>query len=239
MPSAKVWDLPTRVFHWSLAVLVILNFFTGEDEGLLLLVHAYCGYLVGLLLLFRLAWGVIGTRHARFADFVKPWSETRAYVAQLLRLRPPRYIGHNPLGGYMILAMLGTLALIVLTGMMAVRGEGATIPLFGWTPHWLAEAAEEIHEVAGNLMMVLAAVHVGGVLVDALLTRENLIASMITGRKDTAGAAVEPGSGGGWRAAALAAVLAFFGGYMMQGSDFSAVEQEDREVREDHERDDD
>lgn len=194
MPSAKVWGLPTRVFHWSLAVLVILNFLTGEDEGLL---YAYCGYLVGLSVLFRVAWGAIGTRHARFADFVKPWSETRAYVVRLLRLRPPRYVGHNPLGGYMILAMLGTLALIVLTGMMAARGEGTTIPLFGWTPHWLAEAADEVHEAAGDLMMVLAAVHVGGVLVDGLLTRENLIAAMITGRKDTAGAAVESPSGGG------------------------------------------
>ena len=119
-------------------------------------------------------YGVPTAKYRRFRDPV----QARAYVAQLLRLKPPRYIGHNPLGGYMILAMLGTLVLIVLTGMMAVRGEGATIPLFGWTPHWLAGAAEEIHEVAGNLMMLLAAVHVGGVLVDGLLTRENLIAAM-------------------------------------------------------------
>ena len=85
-----------------LALLVFANFFTGEDEGGLLIVHTYCGYLIGLLLIARVAWGVAGNRHARFGDFLKPWSETREYLRQLLRPSPPRYVGHNPLGGWMI-----------------------------------------------------------------------------------------------------------------------------------------
>ena len=109
--SVEVWDFPTRVFHWILALLVVANFFTAEDDGALLAIHTYFGYLIGLLIILRVAWGLIGNRHARFRDFVKPWPETRDYLRQLLHLTPPRYAGHNPLGGWSVVLMLGLLGL--------------------------------------------------------------------------------------------------------------------------------
>lgn len=238
MQAVKVWDLPTRVFHWALAALVITDFFVAEDEGLEFLIHSYAGYAVGLLLLFRLAWGVIGSRHARFADFIYPWSETRAYISALMRLKPPAYVGHNPLGGLMIFLMLAVLLFIVASGMAAAVGEGATIPFMGWLPGWLAEAMEDVHEVAGNIMIGLAAVHVVGVLADWLLTRDNIVGAMISGKKhlDEEAAAAEPRMAGVWRAVAIALPLILLGGYMVQQSDFSATAEE-HEERE-HERDD-
>jgi cytochrome b len=246
--SLKVWDLPTRVFHWMLALLVFANFFTGEDEGGLLVVHTYCGYLIGLLLIARVAWGVAGNRHARFADFLKPWSETRQYLRQLLRLSPPRYLGHNPLGGWMIVVMLVTLGLIVFTGMAAAVGEGVRIPFLHGLPHEVSEASKEIHEVAATVMMVLAGLHVTGVLVDWILTGENILKAMVTGRKTLAEGVAPAPAIGAWRGAMLAALVILGAGWMIDQTGFENVdgEHEEHEERYDeededahHERDDD
>lgn len=223
MESVAVWDLPTRVFHWMLTLLVIANFFSAEDEGALLVVHTYCGYVIGLLLIFRVLWGVVGNRHARFADFLKPWPETRDYLRQLLRLSPPRYVGHNPLGGWMIVVMLVTLGLTVFTGMAKAVGEGVVIPFLGGLPDWLSAASAEIHEIAAYLMMVLAGIHIIGVSADWLLTGENIIKAMVIGRKTTAEPVIPASATGAWRGVVLAAAVLIGAGWLIDQTSFEKV----------------
>jgi len=196
MRRVVVWDLPTRLFHWALFALVVIAYLSAEDEGLAYRVHVAAGYGIGGLLVFRLVWGVIGGRHARFADFARSLSHLRDYLKDLRRLRPRRYVGHNPVGTLMIVAMVATLAGVLLTG------------LYG---------GEDLHELLGELIVVLAVIHVLGVLADSLFTGENLVAAMINGRKslDEREAAREPGPPPTWRAlaalglTALIAVAAF------------------------------
>jgi cytochrome b len=163
--------------------------------------------IVGMLLIFRLVWGVIGNRYARFWDFVQPWAKIRLYTQELLRLSPPRYFGHNPLGGLMILAIPATLAEVVMTGLAAGVDEGAVIPFTSWMPRWILKIGEDVHEGAANFLMVLVAIHVAEVIFDGFLTRENLIKSMISGQK-IVDQSVEPASKvGAWRSILFAALL--------------------------------
>lgn len=210
MRSVRVWDLPTRVFHWALVVLLVVAWLTGEDEDWIFVIHSFAGYGVIALVIFRLAWGVAGNRHARFWNFVRGPGRVVAYGRELIRLSPPRFLGHNPLGGWMILALLGVAAMAAVSGLFVAEDE-VRGPLASLVSHGAAETLEEVHEVLANLLIALAAAHVAGVLADWLLTGDNLVRAMITGRKrvpDT-----EPGADAGdsrrWLALAiLAAALA-------------------------------
>ena len=191
-----VWDAPLRVFHWLLAVTFALAWFTAEGERWRL-VHVTAGYTVAGLVVFRLLWGLVGTRHARFGDFVRGPRAVGAYLGSLLRGRPQHHAGHNPAGA---LAIVGLLALAALTAFSG----WATFMDFGG--EWL----EEAHEVLANTMLALVGVHVVAVLASSWLHRENLVGAMIDGRK-----AVPPREGirRAWRGLAvllLAAVLGFW-----------------------------
>lgn len=168
MHPIPVWDLPTRLFHWMLVACILIAWPTAEDDGWLLRVHATAGHGVLALVAFRLVWGVVGSRESRFAAFVRPWSEVRAYALYLARLRPPASLGHNPLGGWMIVLLLVFAAATALSGILSLS----------------VRAVEDLHEGLANTLLILAAIHVGGVLVDGLLTGDNLIRAMITGVKE-------------------------------------------------------
>ncbi|MDX1711322.1 MAG: cytochrome b/b6 domain-containing protein [Rhodovibrionaceae bacterium] len=219
MRNVLVWDLPTRVFHWALFALVVTAYLSAEDEGLAYQVHVAAGYGIGLLLVFRVIWGVIGGRHARFTDFARSLRYLRAYTRDLRSLRPTHYVGHNPLGTLMIIAMVATLVGVLLSG------------LYG---------GEDLHEFLGELIIVLAVVHVLGVLADSLLTRENLVRAMITGRKnlDEREAAREPGPPPPWRAfvaiglAVLIAIGAFAQSTVLTWPPPAESEYEDEEDEE-------
>ncbi|GAB4348263.1 MAG: cytochrome b/b6 domain-containing protein [Gammaproteobacteria bacterium] len=179
----KVWDPLVRIFHWSLAITFFVCFVT-EDEWLRL--HVVSGYLIGALVAFRLLWGVIGTKHARFTDFVKSPAEVRRYLGDILRFRPRRYIGHNPAGGAMVIALLASLSVVVLTGLVVYGVEEGAGPLASWASalsHGAGEFLEEIHEFFANLSLFLVMLHLGGVLLASLQHGENLVAAMVTGRK--------------------------------------------------------
>jgi cytochrome b len=210
MRQVSVWDLATRLFHWLLVLFVVVTFVTGEDEGLVFAIHAYAGFVVLMLLLFRLGWGVFGSRRSRFADFIYPWSTVRRYAISLLRLAPAPYVGHNPLGGWMVVLMLAVLIVATLSGVLIVTHEA----------DWL----EEIHETLGTLMEVLVFIHIAGVLFDRLLTGEKLVRAMITGRKELSEelAKREQPLARTWRALALATVVVIASGYMFQQTDYSA-----------------
>jgi cytochrome b len=212
--SIRVWDLPTRLGHWLLALLVIAAVLSGEEKGLLYAIHVGSGIGAATIVLFRLVWGVVGNERARFADFVRGWTAARSYAGALMRLRPPRFLGHNPLGGWMIVALLAVVLLTAATGMTAGGLLGPA----------LARPAEEVHEALGSLLQILIAVHVVGVLVDWFLTGDNLIAAMIGGRKRAEAAIVdESGASTGardarggavWLALLVAAPLVLFGGWL-------------------------
>ncbi|MFP4610942.1 MAG: cytochrome b/b6 domain-containing protein [Thiohalophilus sp.] len=180
--EVRVWDVFVRFFHWAL-VLSFMLAYLSEDEWLGL--HTFAGYTVLLLVGLRLIWGLIGTRHARFTDFVKRPAEIKQYLKEVFLLRPRRYLGHNPAGGAMVELMLITLLLTTLSGLATYAVEEGAGPLAGWIAHEAAgwEFVEDVHEFFANFTLLLAVFHVAGVLVESLLHRENLVRAMFTGKK--------------------------------------------------------
>ena len=175
--QVRVWDLPTRVFHWALVAMVAVAWISSEARGSLLYIHIYSGTLLLGFVVFRLVWGIIGSRHALFADFVFSWTRVKDYSLRLFSFRPPYSVGHNPLGGWMVVALLVVLMLAVLTGMMSsedgYRGPLAHIGIGG-----------DAHEGMANLLGILIFVHIIGVVAHGFVSGENLPRAMITGIKN-------------------------------------------------------
>lgn len=165
----RVWDLPTRVFHWSLAASFAGAWLTGDSERFRDL-HVMLGYTFAGLIGFRLAWGLIGSRYARFASFIFPPSRLASYLSSLLGRTPEHHLGHNPAGALAIFAMLAL--------GMAISASGVAVYL-EMGGEWL----EELHEWSASAMLVVVLVHIAGVAVSSLLHRENLAAAMLTGWK--------------------------------------------------------
>lgn len=165
----RVWDIAVRLFHWSLVASVGSAYFLAEQRAL----HRKLGYVVIALVGFRLIWGLVGGKHARFADFVPSPRRFFGYVTDMIKGREARYLGHNPAGGAMIVALLVTLSAVGATGYMM-----GTNAYFGVT--WV----EQAHELLVNLLLLLVAAHVTGVIVSSRRHRENLVLSMVTGMKD-------------------------------------------------------
>lgn len=180
--EVKVWDIFVRFFHWTLVAAFSIAYLTEDD---FMTIHAWAGYLVGALVVLRIIWGVIGTSHARFSDFVFRPSVALAYVKDVLRFKAKRYLGHNPAGGIMIVAMLISLVLTTFTGMAVYGGgEEHAGPLAGVAFFQrYGEAFEEVHEFLANFTLFLVVIHVVGVIFESLLHRENLVSSMINGFK--------------------------------------------------------
>lgn len=180
--TIKVWDPLIRIFHWSLALAFTVAYASGEEW---LDLHVLAGYSVGGLILFRLLWGLVGTRHARFSDFVQRPAGVLGYLQRLIRLQAPRYLGHNPAGGAMIVLLLVSLSGTVLGGLALYASDELAGPLAGLVPAgglW-QDLFEGLHEFFANLTLLLVIGHLAGVLVSSLLHRENLVRAMITGRK--------------------------------------------------------
>lgn len=167
--TVKVWDPFVRVFHWSLATLFLVAYVTGDEIER---VHIAAGYTIAGLIVLRIVWGFVGPAHARFSNFVRSPRAIFAYLRDVALLRAPRYLGHNPAGGAMIIALL-----IMLTGT-GLTGYMMTTDAF-----WGAKWVEEVHEVFANLTVGLIVCHILGVLISGFEHGENLVKSMITGRK--------------------------------------------------------
>lgn len=178
--SIAVWDPLVRIFHWSLVSFFFIAYLSEDDFGG---IHVWAGYAVAMLVAFRLAWGFIGERHARFSDFVRGPGAAFGYLAGLVRANAPRYVGHNPAGGLMVVALLVSLAMTTLFGMILLGGDGAG-PLAGVVPPAATgEWVEEVHEFFANATLALVVLHVAGVVVGSIAHRENLVKAMFTGRK--------------------------------------------------------
>ncbi len=184
----QVWDVPTRLFHWSLLALVVIAWFTGEGEGGTAATHRIAGEAIAGLLVFRVLWGFIGGEHARFADFAAGPKLVLEHVGDLFSATPKRHLGHNPLGGVAVFLLLLTTVFIVVTGLFSGGDEGAS-GLFAGA--WGVNVGET-HEVAFRVLQGLVVLHVLGVVVESWRARDALTPAMITGAKtrraDEAGA---------------------------------------------------
>lgn len=181
--EVKVWDPLVRIFHWTLVVAFAVVFVTEDD---LMGLHVFAGYTIMALLAVRILWGLIGTRHARFSDFVFSPQTILRYLKDVLSFRAKRYLGHNPAGGAMIVIMLVSLILASISGLAAYGAEEHAGPFANFMmdlPRWARKGAEEVHEFFANFSMLLVAVHITGVVLESILHRENLIRAMINGRK--------------------------------------------------------
>ena len=178
--TVKAWDPLIRVFHWSLVFFFLLAFIT-EDDWLNL--HVQAGYAVTLLIGFRLFWGLVGTRTARFASFVKAPGVVLSHLKGMLSFKVSHYLGHNPVAAVMVILLLSSIALVAFSGivMIATEGQGplADTLFSSWRGEWM----EEVHEFLANFTLLLIFAHVTGVLFSSFLERENLVKAMWTGRK--------------------------------------------------------
>jgi cytochrome b len=167
--TVKVWDPLVRVFHWSLVASFAVAWVTADEWDRL---HEWAGYAAAALIGFRIVWGCIGPKYARFRQFVCSHGAVIDYLRSLIGGRERRYLGHNPAGGIMIVALILATVATALTGWMTTL-----------TAFHNAEWVEEGHEVMANLMLVMVLLHVAGVVLAGLRHRENLIRAMIVGRK--------------------------------------------------------
>lgn len=167
--TIKVWDAFVRVFHWSLVASFATAWWAGDDYETL---HLVAGYSAAALVALRLIWGVVGTGYARFAQFLRAPATVLSYLKDILTGREVRYLGHNPAGGAMIVALLTTISAICFTGWLL------TTDMF-----WGTVMMEIVHETLTNIALALIALHVSGVVLASVRHRENLVAAMLTGRK--------------------------------------------------------
>ena len=210
-PSSEpvvVWDLPTRLFHWLLVVLIIISFATGKMGGNAMQYHEWSGFAILALLIFRLAWGFVGSRESRFTTFVKGPIAVWRYAAKLVHRDSPRSLGHNPLGGWSILAMLLALLVQAVTGLFANDDIITEGPLFEWVSKETSDWLTRIHRINQEVITLLFVVHVLAVLYYFFFKRENLIKPMITGVKPWSGADALSASGRTWIAAVVAGLAA-------------------------------
>jgi cytochrome b len=178
----KVWDILVRVSHWSLVVAFLIAFVTEED---FLSLHVWAGYAVLFIVTIRIVWGIIGTRYARFSDFVTSPKIALRYLKDTLRFKAKRYIGHNPAGGLMIIMMVVSLLFTTITGIAVYGAEEQAGPMASWfasNSMW-EDIFEELHEFLANFTMLLVVIHVGGVIIESLIHKENLVQAMIDGTK--------------------------------------------------------
>lgn len=204
-----VWDLPTRVFHWLLVILVGTSFVTGKVGGNAMRYHEWSGFVILSLLLFRVAWGFVGSRESRFVVFIRNPATVFHYAWSLLRRNSPRYLGHNPLGGWSIVAMLLSLFIQAGTGLFANDDIATQGPLFGWVSKESSDWLTGIHLLNQKIILALISIHIFAVLFHLFFKRENLVTPMITGFKEWDHEVPEPGTNRIWLAAAIAALAAF------------------------------
>ena len=165
----RVWDLPTRLFHWSLVASFAIAFVTAESEKWRD-IHVVAGYTLAGLIAFRLLWGFVGGSYSRFVEFLPTPQKLVAYIKSLMNGKPRHYVGHNPAGAVAIFLLVGFGAVAAASGWATYQDMGG---------HFM----EELHEAAANGMMAIVVIHIAGVIVSSWLHGENLVLAMITGCK--------------------------------------------------------
>ncbi len=196
----RVCDPLLRIFHWSLVLAFTVAYLSGDEESY---IHIYSGYLILGLISFRLLWGIVGTRYARFSNFVYSPKSIIVYIKGLVSAQPKRYLGHNPAGGAMIIVLLLSLIVVTYSGLKvyAIEEGAGPLALQATEVSFIKSAYaddddedehdedeeeefwEEIHEASANFVLFLVFLHIAGVIVSGRLHNENLVKAMITGNK--------------------------------------------------------
>lgn len=202
--TIKVWDPIVRIFHWALVASMIVVWISAEESAAL---HEAAGYAILGLIAVRVMWGFIGSKHARFSNFIKGPTDTIAYIGDIAKHREKRHIGHNPAGAAMVVALIAMIAATGFTGWLSE--DEARMAMLPPVPqvigaaiadddhdkahesreHHEDSAIKEIHEALANLLLILIALHVAGVVLASVRHKESLVKAMITGKKRAA----EPG----------------------------------------------
>lgn len=177
-----VWDRPTRLFHWLLVGLIIFSWWSAENHHLEW--HKYSGYTILGLLLFRMYWGVFGSSTARFKSFVKPWRDFSNYASNLFQRPPSPSYGHNPMGGWSVIAMLAALSCQTITGLFSVDVDGLNSgPLSYLVSFDIGRLLAQVHELSFNILLVLVGLHILTIFLYEFVRGERLIMPMLNGRK--------------------------------------------------------
>jgi cytochrome b len=164
-----VWDTAVRVLHWTLVLTVATAWLTRHSPGRW---HEWLGYATLAIVVMRTIWGFIGSRHARFADFIRPASITIAYTRAVFSRQEARFVGHNPLGAWMVIGLLSMVALVGFTGWLYTTDR-----------YWGVAWVEALHSTLSDILFVFVALHILGVVFTSARHRENLLVSMLHGRK--------------------------------------------------------
>ena len=176
----RVWDLPVRVFHWLLVLCITGSIISVNIGGNAIEWHAYFGYGVLTLLIFRITWGFVGSTHARFTSFIP----NRAKILNYLQGKAPKVLGHNPIGALSVFALLFVLSVQVITGLFVDDEIAFQGPLAKYVPNWVVSFLSEIHESNQVVIYTLIAIHIAAILYYKKFKGEDLIKPMISGDKE-------------------------------------------------------
>lgn len=201
MKRIKLWDLPTRIFHWSLAIAVIGAFIAQKLGGNAMVWHGRLGLAVLGLLVFRIIWGIAGSTYARFSSFVRGPAAIRAYLRGEWT-----GVGHNPLGALSVLGLLGVLAVLVATGLFANDDIAFEGPLYALVGKAMSDRLTGFHRLMEPFVILLVLLHLAAIVFYARVKKDNLVKPMVLGWKEVADG--ESAKGGGWPAFVVALVLA-------------------------------
>ena len=216
LSAVKVWDGWVRFFHWTLVLLFAFQLYSGKTGGNIMQWHMVAGYGVLALVLFRVTWGFAGSTHARFASFVAGPAEALRFARKLFSRAPAAVVGHNPLGGWMVVALLVSLALQAGTGLFANDDIATEGPLAGLVARSVSDRLTSIHRWNAYVLIALSSIHIAAILFHRIVKKEDLVAAMFTGIQrvppDTARLAATARFVSVWRALALlaAAVAAVY-----------------------------
>ena len=190
-----VWDVPVRLFHWLLVILMATSYFSGRAKGDWMQLHFWSGYAILTLLLFRIVWGFVGSSTARFSHFLKGPAAALTHVGHLFRKEGPRDVGHNPMGGAMVVVLIFAVLAQVVAGLFTADTDTGMVngPLALKVADKWVDRATAFHAWWINVLLILVAIHVAAVALYLVWKRHNLIGPMITGRKRL-DQAVEPGA---------------------------------------------
>jgi len=206
----RVWDVPVRLFHWLLLALLGFSWWSGEQGNEWMEYHGWSGYAILTLVLFRIVWGFVGSDTARFAHFVRGPRISYAYFRSVLQRQPKAYLGHNPLGGWMILSLLLVLLAQAVTGLFGNDDNDYEAPLSHWLRHGTSSLVTTLHTYNFDLLLGLIGLHVAAVSAHQVLRRDDMIRAMFTGVKTGVADAAAGRMVSTWRAFVLLGILAAF-----------------------------
>ena len=197
----RLWDLPTRLFHWSLVLCIVASFISGQLGGNMIVWHGRIGLFIVGLITFRLVWGFIGSTYARFAQFFPSPAKLKAYLRGEWR-----GVGHNPLGAFSVFGLIGLIGLQVATGLCSNDDIAFVGPLYDLIDKSLSNSLSAIHELVSNVLIALVVMHIGAVIFHGRVKKDDLVKPMLTGHKEVSEG--ESARGGGLIAFVFAVIVA-------------------------------